>query len=213
LLATAAIVSCHKSNETVAADSGLDGPTDLVVTWTLAGMPAQAQSCMMIGAAQVAIDVSGTIDPSLHQSATLDCAAGTTTFPRLLVEKLGTPYVEGTLLDGKGVTVIDAMYNMPLIVGATVTPQIGTTTVKLDFDAWREPSGAASSSGSSSTSTSTSSSSATGGTGGVATASSSSGGTGGVVGASSSSTGSSSTSGSTSSGASSSGIQDAGDGG
>jgi hypothetical protein len=164
------------------ADAGPTGPTDLAVSWTLAGMPADATGCMAHGATQIFVNLSGTIDPALHQSMTVDCAMGSLTFPKLLVEKLGMPYLEGTLLDAKSKTVA--------ITGVDVTPMLGTTAVTLDFFSAMGTGGAGSSSSAASSSHAASSS---------GTASSS---------AASSSAGSSSSSSST--GASSSGIADAG---
>jgi len=180
LLATAAIVSCGKgtggSTTGSTGDAGVEGPTNLVVSWTLAGSAASSATCMAQGAAQVFVNLSGTLDPTLHQSVTVDCATGTTSFPMLLVQDLGTPYLEGTLLDDKGVTV-------PMgIVGIDVTPMLGTTAVTLAFFAPQNTGGGgagttSSSTAASSSTTSSSShaaSSSSGGTGGASTTSSSS---------------------------------------
>ena len=198
------IVSCGKSGGGGAGagggvDAGPMGPTNLVVTWTLAGMPASATTCTAHQGAQVYVNLSGTIDPSLHQTTTLDCATGTVTFSQLLVQDLGTPYLEGTLLDSMGETVT--------ITGVDVVPTVGTTNVTLAFFA---PQGTGGAGGTTTTTTTThssssSTSSGSGGTGGSMTSSSSSG----AASSSSSGTASSSSS-SSSSSATSSGIADAG---
>lgn len=198
VLATAAIVSCGKSSGGGGgggADAGLHGPTEVSVTWTLAGKPADLAGCMAHGASQIFVNLSGTIDPSLHQSQTVDCSAGPVTFKNLLIENLGTPYVEGTLLDAKSTTVA--------ITGVDVSPMLGTTSVTLAFFAPQNTGGMGGmmTTGPSSSSSSSTTSSSSGGTGG---ASSSSGGMGGMGGAPSSSSSASSAS---------SGIVDAGGGG
>ncbi len=195
-----ALASCGKSGGSAGAggdvDAGPMGPTNLVVTWTLAGMPASAATCTAHQAAQIYVNLSGTIDPTLHQTTTLDCATGTLTFSQLLVQDLGTPYLEGTLLDSMGATVT--------ITGVDVVPTVGTTNVTLAFFA---PQGTGGTTTTTTTTTTHSSSSSTsgssGGTGGSMSSSSSSG----TASSSSSGTASSSSSGTASS---SSGIVDAG---
>jgi hypothetical protein len=126
VLATAMVVSCGKSSSST-GDAGPHGPTNIVVKWTIAGKAASASSCDAQGAKQVFVNLSGTIDVSLHKSVTVDCEKGTTTFTDLLVEDLGEPYLEGTLLDEKGMSV-------PMgIVGVNLMPVPGTTNVTLDF--------------------------------------------------------------------------------
>jgi hypothetical protein len=177
LLVTAAIMSCGKGGGSMGStgDAGVNGPTNLVVSWTLAGKPASAATCMAGGAAQIFINLSGTIDPTLHQSTMVDCSMGTFTFGKLLVEDLGTSsYLEGTLLDATGMAVPSGL------VGVTVLPTLGTTDVTLAFFA---PSGAggggmggapASSSSSQAASSSHAASSSSGGHGGASAAASSS---------------------------------------
>ncbi len=204
LLATAAIVSCGKGGGSTTGstgDAGVEGPTNLVVAWTLAGSPASATTCRTQGAVQVFVNLTATLDPSLHQSVTVDCATGTTTFAGLLVQDLGsTPYLEGTLLDAQGVTV-------PMgIVGVDVTPVLGTTSVTLAFFGPQNTGGGGAGTTSSTTTTSShAASSSSGGGGGGSTSSSAS--------TSTSSSTSTTTSSSTSTTTSSSGSADAGDGG
>jgi hypothetical protein len=191
LLATAAIVSCGKGGSgTSTGDAGIHGPTDLVVTWTLAGAAGSTTSCMAHGAAQIYLNLSGTIDPTLHQTQTVDCSLGTLTFSNLLVEDLGMPLLEGTLLDDMGTTVAT--------VDVTVTPMLGMTSIPLAFFAPLSTGGSGGTSASSSTAASSSH------------AASSSGGTGGAAGSSSSGGGGASSASSAASSGSSSGIMDAG---
>ncbi len=188
VLATAAIVSCGKGagGGTSSGDAGLHGPTNLVVTWTLAGKPADAAGCMAHGAVMTYVNLSGTIDPTLHQTQTLDCSAGTVTFSNLLVEDLGMPYLEGTLLDDMGTAV--------QTTGLDVTPALGTTNVTLAFFG-PQGTGGGGMGGSPTTTSSHASSSGGGGGGGgggaattaSSTAASSAGGTGGAATTSSSS--------------------------
>jgi hypothetical protein len=201
VLATAAIVSCGKGagGGTSSGDAGVHGPTDLVVTWTLAGKPASSADCTANGATQTFVNLSGTIDPSLHQTQTVDCATGTVTFSQLLVEKLGMPDLEGTLLDSMGKTVQTTHLD--------VMPVLGTTNVTLAFFAPSNTGGG----GGMPTTTASHAASTSGaggagggggatGTGGKSTTASTSGGTGGAP----TTTAASSSSGS---------IQDAGGGG
>ncbi len=198
VLATAAIVSCSKGGggnggAGGGADAGPHGPTDIVVTWTLAGVPADATSCTANGADQIYLNLSGTIDPTLHQTTTVPCSMGSVTWSQLLVENLGEPLLEGTLLDTSGKSVA--------ITDVNVVPTVGKTNVTLAFFAPDDGGTGSSSSSSSSSSTSSTSSS---GTNDGGTSSSSSGGDDGGTSTSSSSSSSSSSS------TSSSGIMDAG---
>ena len=101
------------------------GPTDLTVTWTFSGMPADASSCMAHNGVQVAVTLSGTFDTKLHQSVTEACATGTVKFPNLSTDLLGTPFIEGALLDDKGMT-IEAR-------STSVKAMPGTTKANIDF--------------------------------------------------------------------------------
>jgi hypothetical protein len=169
LVAVAVAVSCGKGESgSTTGDSGLHGPTDVIAEWTFTGKAASASECSAHQAVQVYVNMSGTIDPTLHQTVTLDCAKGSVTFPKLLVEDLGSPFLEGTLLDDKMLAIAT--------VGVNVVPSLGKTTVKLDFFA-----ATTTTSGSSSSSTSassTTSSSTTGGTGGATSSGSGPGGGG-----------------------------------
>jgi hypothetical protein len=186
LIATVAMVSCSKSASTD-LDAGPHGPTNIVVKWTIDGKAASTASCKARNAAQVYINLSGTIDTELHQSVTIDCAKGTTTFESLLVEKLGMPYIEGTLLDDKGVTVNDMDLGLAE-AGVNLMPIPGTTNVTLAFYPPPSGTGGAGGMGASSSSTvasssstvASSSSSGGGGMGGGSAASSSSAGAGGA---------------------------------
>jgi hypothetical protein len=119
--------------------------------------------------AQVFVTLSATIDPALHKTATVDCEKGTFDFGSPLVEDLGLPYIEASLLDEKGVTVAKA--------STDVSPVPGSTTVTLDFFPAMNTGGAggmgSSSSSASSSSTTSSSTSGMGGMGGAGTTSSS----------------------------------------
>ncbi len=149
------------------------------------------------GAQQIAITLSGTIDPSLHQSTTVDCSKGSVSFDQLLVQGLGTPYLEGTLLDAMGHSVA--------IAGVDVVPVLGTTKASLAFFA---PSGSGGASSSSTSAASTSAASTTAAT--TSSASSSAASTSGGGSSSSTAAASSSTAAATSS---SSGGAGGGDGG
>jgi hypothetical protein len=169
--AVMAIASCGKGSGAATTtgagggDAGPSGPTTLAVTWTLAGAPASASTCTAHGATQIALTLSGTIDPSEHQSTTVDCAKGSTKFDDLLVQNLGTPYLEGALLDAMGTSVA--------IVGVDVTPVLGTTDATLAFFAPQGTGGAGGAS-SSSTAASTAAASTSASSGGGSTAASSS---------------------------------------
>ncbi len=119
----AATAHCGKGGES----SGTPplGPTDVVVTWTFDGKPASAAECMTRGGSTVSVTLSATGDPALHRNGTAACDKGTITFSGLDTGALGTPFVEGALLDDKGVTVRRAE--------VTVTPTAGKTAVTLDF--------------------------------------------------------------------------------
>jgi hypothetical protein len=164
------------------------GPTDVVVSWTLAGKPADAGGCMAHGAAQIFVNMSGTVDPASHQSTTVDCSMGSVTFPKLLVQNLGTPYVEGTLLDAMGKSVA--------IVGVDAMAMLGTTNVTLAFFGPQNTGG--------SSSTASSSQAASSGMGGASTTSSSSTSASSAASSSATSSSSSSTASSSSAAASSS---------
>ena len=126
LLAAAAFAStahCGKGTDTTTTPSL--GPTDVVVTWTFDGKPASAAECTVRGGLTVAITLSATGEPSLHQDTTAPCEKGTVTFSALDTAGLGMPFLEGALLDSKGVTVTRAK--------VTVMPKAGTTAATLDF--------------------------------------------------------------------------------
>jgi hypothetical protein len=159
VLAAAAIVSCGKGGGGTGGagggDAGPHGPTNVVVSWTIAGMPADATACTAQGAAQIYLNLSGTVDPSLHQSTMVPCSMGTVTWSQLLVEKLGQPYLEGTLLDASG--------KMVAIAGVDVVPAVGTTDVTLPFFSAQEGGTGGMTTSSSSSSSSSSTTSGTGG--------------------------------------------------
>jgi hypothetical protein len=122
LTAVAATAHCGKSEPTLTPPLG---PTDVVVTWTFDGKPASAAECTTRGGVTVSVTLSATNDPSLHQNATAACEKGTVTFSALDTAGLGSPFVEGALLDDKGVTVTRA--------DTTARPTPGKTAVTLDF--------------------------------------------------------------------------------
>lgn len=119
----AATTHCGKGTDT-SGTSGL-GPTDLVVTWTFDGKPASGMECVSRGIASVVITLSATSDVTLHQNTTVDCDKGTVTFAGLDTASLGTPFLEGTVIDGKGMTITRT--------DTTVAPKPGKTAVTLDF--------------------------------------------------------------------------------
>ena len=119
----AATAHCGKGTDTTTTPSL--GPTDVVVTWTFDGKPASTAECTTRGGLTVAITLSATGDPSLHQNATVACEKGTVKFSALDTAGLGTPFLEGALLDDKGITVKRAE--------VTVMPKAGTTAATLDF--------------------------------------------------------------------------------
>jgi hypothetical protein len=131
LTCVAATAHCGKGT-----DSGPQplGPTDVVVAWTFDGKPASAAECMARGGVQVSITLSATNDPALHQNAKEACEKGTVTFAALDTGGLGMPFLEGALLDDKGMTVRRA--------DVTVTPTAGKTPVTLDFFAAQMTTGA-----------------------------------------------------------------------
>src|SRR5262245_35409005 len=98
LVVIAATAACGKGGSGSTGDAGVHGPTNLVAKWTFTGKAADASGCMAHGASQVYVNLSGTVDPSLHKSATVDCAKGSFSFGSPLVEDLGMPYLEATLL-------------------------------------------------------------------------------------------------------------------
>jgi len=176
LAALVATAACSKSGTGATGDGGVTGPTDLVAKWTFTGKPASAAECSARMGDKVYVNLSGTVDATLHQTVTADCAKGTVDLGSHQVEDLGLPYLEATLLDAKGVQVT--------IVGVNVTPVLGTTTVTLDFfPAPMGTGGSTSSSVASSVAASSAASSGGGGAGGATTTStttsSTSGGAGG----------------------------------
>jgi hypothetical protein len=123
LLGGAATANCGKGSDS--SGTPALGPTDVVVTWTFDGKPASAAECMARGGSTVSVTMSATSDPSLHQHGTEACEKGSLTFTGLDTGSLGTPFVEGALLDDKGLTKARA--------DVTVTPVAGKTPVTLDF--------------------------------------------------------------------------------
>jgi len=160
------VIHCGGDDSSGSSGNPPPGPTNLVVSWAFAGKAASADECAAREATQVYVNLSGTIDPALHQKTTEDCASGSVTFPDLDVQKLGTPFLEGILLDKDGKSIAQ--------VGVTVEPTPGSTNVTLDF--FGGAGGAGGSPSSSSSTASSSSSSTTGGMGGM-------GGAGGMSGA------------------------------
>jgi hypothetical protein len=178
MVGIAASTDC--SGESTGGDKA-PGPTDLTVTWTFSGKPASADECMARMGTKVHVNLSGTYDPSLHQTVTEECATGTVKFANLDIEKLGTPYLEGALLNAKEMRVTQA--------GLTVMPTSGATNATIDF--YPIPDGGAGGASSSSSSSSSS----------KAASSSSSSGSGSGSGSSGSGSGSSSSSGGSDAGA------------
>ena len=119
----AATTHCGKGSES----SGTPplGPTDVVVTWTFDGKAASAAECMARGGITVSVTMSATSDPGLHQHDTAACEKGSLTVAGLDPGSRGLPFVEGALLDDKGLTKTRA--------DVTVTPTPGKTAVTLDF--------------------------------------------------------------------------------
>jgi hypothetical protein len=187
LTCVAATAHCGKGTDS----SGTPplGPTDVVVTWTIDGKPASAAECMKRGGLQVSITLSATNDPALHQNTTEVCEKGTVTFAGLDTGGLGTPFLEGTLLNDKGGTVTRT--------DVTVAPTPGKTAVTLDFFAPQPTTGATTGD-------------ATVTTGDTTSATSGGGGMGGMGGGTATSAASSSASASASSSASGAGGADAG---
>jgi len=152
------------------------GPTDVTVTWTFSGMPADSAACMAHMAAQVQVTLNGTVDTKLHQSVTEDCTKGSVKFPGLSISDLGTPHLEGTLLNDKGGSITIAYLD--------VKPTPGTTKANIDFFPVMGMGGAggmsASSSKSSAKSSSSSKASSAASSSSTAASSSSSSGAGGA---------------------------------
>ena len=123
LTGVAATAHCGKGGES--SGTPALGPTDVVVTWTFSGMATSPAACAANKGQTVRVTMSASNDPSLHQDATAACEKGTVTFSGLDTAALGTPFVEGALLDDKGVTVTRA--------DTTATPMPGKTAVTLDF--------------------------------------------------------------------------------
>jgi hypothetical protein len=175
LVALVAVAACGKSSSGTTGDAGVTGPTDVVAKWTFTGKAASAAECTAHMGQQVFVTLSGTIDSSLHKTATADCTKGTVDLGTFQVEDLGAPYLEAALLDDMGVQVA--------IVGVNVTPVLGKTTVTLDFfPAPMGTGGSTSSSVASSVAASSAASSGGGGAGGMMTTSSTSATTGGAGG-------------------------------
>lgn len=159
LLAIISAGACGKGATTDGGDAGPTGPTKMTVKWTFTGKPASAAECSAHMAEEVFVNLSGTIDPELHKSDTVACSKGTADLGSPLIEKLGQPYVEASLLDAKGVTVT--------LVGQLVNPTPGATEVVLDFFPAMNVGGAGTSSSSSTSASSAASTSGMGGTGGM----------------------------------------------
>jgi len=123
LTGVAATAHCGKGSES--SGTPALGPTDVVVTWTFHGMPTSPAACTMNKGQMVRVTLSASNDPALHQDATAACEKGTVTFAGLDTAGLGTPFVEGALLDAKGVTVTRA--------DTTAMAMAGKTAVTLDF--------------------------------------------------------------------------------
>lgn len=100
-------------------------PTDVVISWTIAGEAPTDASCADRGGVSVYVSLSGTIDTELHQDTTVGCAVGSVTFPGLIVEDLGQPYVDAMLLDASGKTVS--------IASGPVVATAKSTELTLDF--------------------------------------------------------------------------------
>lgn len=139
-----AAADCGKGQE--GAGGGGPGPTDLTVTWTFSGKPASAEECTARKGQKVFVNLSGTVNPDLHQTATEDCAKGSVKFSGLDIETLGMPYLEGRLLDENGKRVTQE--------GQVILPQSGATNVTLDFFPVQGEGGASASSSSSAASSS-----------------------------------------------------------
>src|SRR4051812_38856063 len=82
------LASCSSGSIGDTASAGGPAPsvaTEIVVTWTFDGKPASVEECAGRGAKHVYLNLSGTVDPALHQTETLDCARGGVTFSKLTV--------------------------------------------------------------------------------------------------------------------------------
>jgi hypothetical protein len=123
LTGVAATAHCGKGSESTGTPAA--GPTDVVVTWTFSGAATSPAACTANKGQTVRVTMSASSDPSLHQDATAACEKGTVTFAGLDTGALGMPFVEGALLDDKGVTITHAE--------TTTTATAGKTAVTLDF--------------------------------------------------------------------------------
>lgn len=159
LLGVLSAMACGKSSGGPVVDAGPHGPTKLTVKWTFTGKAASGDECSAHNAEDVYVNMSGTIDPELHQKTTVACSKGSVDFGSPLIEKLGQPYIEAALLDKDGISVA--------VVGQLVTPTTATTEVVLDFFPAMNVGGMGGSSSSSTSASSTTSSSGMGGTGGA----------------------------------------------
>jgi hypothetical protein len=126
--AAATFASCGSddSSSATGADAGLQGPTDLVVTWTFKGAMPTADICTMYMADEIDITLDSTINTAIESTTTGRCADGKVTFPGLLVQDLGMAQLDGVAYDA----------SMMLIASDYVVIQtlaLGTTTVNIDF--------------------------------------------------------------------------------
>lgn len=161
LLGVTSAMACSKSSTLATPDAGPHGPTKLTVKWTFTGKAASSAECSAHMAEQVYVNMSGTTDPELHQKKTVDCSKGSVDFGSPLIENLGQPYIEASLLDKDGISVA--------LVSQLVTPTTSTTEVVLDFFPAMNVGGMSGSSSSSTSASSAASSSGMGGTGGTGT--------------------------------------------
>ncbi|MEP7119791.1 MAG: hypothetical protein ABJE95_02730 [Byssovorax sp.] len=192
LTGVAATAHCGKGGESSGTPSL--GPTDVVVTWTFSGAATSPAACTMYKGQTVRVTVSATNDPALHQDATAACEKGTVTFSALDTGGLGMPFVEGALLDDKGVTITHAEITAPSMAGKTAVTldffPISMTTSGDPATTSGDPSTAASSGGGGMGGMgATSASSAASSSAAASTSAATTAGAGGASGASSSSTG------------------------
>lgn len=169
--ACAVAASCGKSSSssTGSGGTGPQGPVDITVNWTIKGQPASDMVCqntLLIPGGLVHIQITATLDPSLHQDTTVACSAGRVLFKGLLVEKLGMPLVEAQLENPK-------MGEFD-VQSQTINPMPGAMTVNIDFLSSMSSSVASSTSGGPSSSSTTSGMGGMGGAGGATSSTTSS---------------------------------------
>src|SRR5262245_52962507 len=118
--------SCGGDSSNEGKNGGAGGVQDFAytieVSWTIQGNAANADNCAAIGATDLRVTLSGTVDIDLHKDKSASCTDGKVTFTNLT--RLGTgsdPYIDGALLTKDGIAIFDA--------GVDVTPAAGTVSV------------------------------------------------------------------------------------